>query len=165
MAQYSLYRPWATASRGGPLDQLRQEMDAVLNRFGGGTTPSSSWRGVFPAVNLYEAADNYVLMAELPGIESEDIQVSLERSTVVIEGERKIDYANQEGVSLHRRERQVGSFRRAFELPVGKAGLLVLLLDPTHQRLGDDQQLLVLSLERVRAVHEGHGSVPSSGER
>jgi HSP20 family protein len=117
MAQYSLYRPWAAAPWGGPLDQLRQEMDAVLNRFGTGTAPSSSWRGVFPAVNLYEAADAYVLMAELPGLENEDIQVSLERSTVTIEGERKIDYANQEGVSLHRRERQVGSFRRAFELP------------------------------------------------
>lgn len=117
MAQFSLYRPWAGASWGGPADQLRQEMDAVLHRFGGGTTSSSSWRGVFPAVNLYEVADAYVLMAELPGIDHKDIHVSLERSTVTIEGERKIDYANQEGVSLHRRERQVGSFRRAFELP------------------------------------------------
>jgi len=117
MTQFSLYRPWAAASWGGPLDQLRQEMDAVLNRYDGGSGPSSSWRGVFPAVNLYETADAYVLMAELPGIESDDIHVSLERSTVTIEGERKIDYANLEGASLHRRERQVGRFRRAFELP------------------------------------------------
>jgi len=116
MTQFSLYRPWAAASWGGPLDQLRQEMDAVLNRFGGGS-PSSSWRGVFPAVNLYETADGYVLRAELPGIESRDINVSLERSTVTIQGERTIDYENQEGVSLHRRERQVGRFRRAVELP------------------------------------------------
>jgi len=143
MAQYSLYRPWAAASWGGPLDQLRQEMDAVLNRFGSGTGPSSNWRGVFPAVNLYEAADAYVLMAELPGLESEDIHVSLERSTVTIEGERKIDYANQEGVSLHRRERQVGSFRRAFELPalidaekveaVHQNGVLMLRLPKSPQ--------------------------------
>ena len=82
-------------------------------------------------------------MAELPGIESEDIQVSLERSTVIIEGERKIDYANQEGVSLHRRERQVGSFRRAFELPamidadkveaVHQNGVLMLRLPKSPQ--------------------------------
>ena len=143
MAQYSLYRPWATASWGGPLDQLRQEMDAVFNRFGTGTTPSSSWRGVFPAVNLYEAEDAYVLMAELPGLNNEDIQVSLERSTVIIEGDRKIDYANQEGISLHRRERQVGSFRRAFELPalidadkveaVHQNGILMLRLPKSPQ--------------------------------
>ncbi len=117
MTQFSLYRPWAGTSWGGSLDQLRQEMDAVLNRFGGGTTSAVNWRGVFPAVNLYEVADAYVLMAELPGIENKDIRVSLERSTVTIEGERRIDYVNQEGVSLHRRERQSGSFRRAFELP------------------------------------------------
>jgi HSP20 family protein len=72
---------------------------------------------VFPAVNLYETADAYVLMAELPGIQSDEIQVSLERSTITLRGERKIDYANQEGASLHRRERQVGRFHRAFELP------------------------------------------------
>ena len=117
MTQFSLYRPWAAASWGGPLDQLRQEMSALLNRFEPGSTPSSAWRGVFPAVNLYETADAYVLMAELPGIESKDINVSLERTTVTIEGERKIEYANQEGVSLHRRERQVKHFRHAFELP------------------------------------------------
>jgi len=118
-------------------------MDAVFNRFGGGTTASSSWRGVFPAVNLYETTENFVLMAELPGIESEDIHVSLERSTITIEGERKIDYANQEGVSLHRRERQVGSFRRAFELPavidadkveaVHQNGVLMLRLPKSPQ--------------------------------
>jgi len=117
MTQFSLYRPWAAASWGGPLNQLRQEMDAVLNRFDAGSTAGGSWRGVFPAVNLYETADSYVLMAELPGIDSGDINVSLERSTVTIQGERTIGYDNQEGVSLHRRERQVGRFRRAFELP------------------------------------------------
>jgi len=117
MTQFSLYRPWAAASWGGPLEQLRQEVGAVLNRFDPGSTLSTAWRGVFPAVNFYETADAYVLMAELPGIESKDINISLERSTVTIEGERKIDYANQEGVSLHRRERQTGRFRRAFELP------------------------------------------------
>jgi HSP20 family protein len=68
-------------------------------------------------VNLYETADAYVLMAELPGLESDDIQLSLEGSTVTLQGERKIDYADQEGTAVHRRERQVGSFRRAFELP------------------------------------------------
>jgi HSP20 family protein len=92
-------------------------MDAVLNRFDTEPSQSSGWRGVYPAVNLYETADAYMLMAELPGLETEDIDVSLEGSTVTLRGERKIDYANEGGVSLHRRERQVGSFRRAFELP------------------------------------------------
>lgn len=117
MAQSSLYRPWAAASWGSPLDQLRQEVEAVLNRFDTRSPLSSSWRGVFPAVNLYETADAYILMAELPGLDHDDIQLSLEGSSVTLQGEREIDYANQEGNAVHRRERQVGSFRRAFELP------------------------------------------------
>lgn len=117
MAQYSLYRPWAAGAWGGPFEQLRRELDAVFNRFGSPQPLAAGWRGVFPAVNLYETADAYTLMAELPGVESSDIHVSLEGSTVVLEGERKIDYATSQEVSTHRRERQAGSFRRAFELP------------------------------------------------
>jgi HSP20 family protein len=90
-------------------------MNALLGRFG---TVRSSGRGaVFPAVNLYEASDAYVVTAELPGVRSEDIQVSVEGSTVALRGERKIEYPT-DGTSIHRLERRSGSFRRAFELPV-----------------------------------------------
>ena len=116
MAQYSVYRPWA-AEPWGSFDQLRREMDSLLNRFGGTAAHASGWRGVFPAVNLYETADAYLLTAELPGVEPGDIHVSLEGSTVTLQGERKIEYATESEASLHRRERQAGSFRRAFELP------------------------------------------------
>jgi HSP20 family protein len=89
-------------------------MDAVLGRF----TPLASAAGtVFPAVNLYEREDAFVLTAELPGVRPEDVEVTLEGSTVSIRGERKIEYPEGD-TSVHRRERQSGSFRRAFELPV-----------------------------------------------
>lgn len=143
MAHYGLYRPWAAESWGG-FDQLRREMDALFSRF---AAPSSSlstgWRGVFPAVNLYETADAYVLTAELPGVGPDDIQVSLEGSTLTLQGERKIDYVGQEDTSLHRRERHAGTFRRAFELPavidaekveaVHKNGVLLLRLPKTPE--------------------------------
>ena len=144
MAQYSLYRPWAAEP--WVFDQLRREMDAVLHRFGGGVPAmSNEWQGVFPAVNLYETADAYLLTAELPGIAPDDIEVSLQGSTVTLSGERKIDYSTLKDVSLHRRERQVGSFRRAFQLPAAidgdkieaahKNGVLMLRLPktPEHQ--------------------------------
>jgi len=134
MAQYSVYRPWAAEPWGG-FNDLRREMDALLGRFGSRAT-GDQW-GVFPATNLYEAGDHYVLTAELPGVSPDDIQVSLEGSTVTLRGERKINYDN-EGTSAHRRERQSGSFRRAFELPlavdpdkveaVHKNGVLMLRL-------------------------------------
>jgi HSP20 family protein len=114
MAQHSPYRPWAAESW-GPLEQLRREMDALFNRFG--DAPSSGWQGVFPAVNLYETADGYMLTAELPGVEPDDIQVSFHGATVTLSGERRIEWAAQKDVGLHRRERPSGSFRRAFQLP------------------------------------------------
>ncbi len=145
MAQHSVLRPWAAGPSGSPLDQLRREMDTLFNRFHSGQPLTSGWRGVYPAVNLYETADAYVLTAELPGVAPDEIQVSLEGSTVTLQGERKIDFPTDQDSSLHRRERQAGSFRRAFELPaaidgdqveaVHKNGVLQLRLpkSPEHQ--------------------------------
>lgn len=146
MAQYRPYRPWAAGPRIGALDQLRREMDALFSRFGEGTSASGTGQGVFPAVNLFETTDAYVLTAELPGVSPDEIHVSLEDSTVVLEGERKIDYASEpSGASPHRLERQAGRFRRAFALPaaidgdkveaVHRNGVLMLRLPktPEHQ--------------------------------
>ena len=106
----------------------------------------SVWQGVFPAVNLYETADTYIVTAEIPGVEPRDIEVTLEGSTITLSGERRSEYGQQrEEVSLHRRERPVGSFRRAFQLPaaidadkieaVHRNGVLMLRLPktPEHQ--------------------------------
>ena len=114
MARYSVYGPWAGDSWNA-FDELRRDMDALLGRRS--ATPPGSARGVYPAANLYETGDAYVLTAELPGVASGDIHVALEGSTVTLRGERRIG-GSQEGASVHRRERQAGSFQRAFELPL-----------------------------------------------
>ena len=143
MAQYRLQRPWAAATWGGSFDQLRRDMDTLFNRFGDAQSHANGWQGAFPLVNLYETADAYMMTAELPGVEPDDIHVSVEGATVNVQGERKIDYPTQEGSSLHRRERQAGTFQRAFELPavidtdkveaVHKNGVLMLRLPKTAE--------------------------------
>ena len=75
-------------------------------------------RGAYPPVNLVKTAEGFVLTAELPGVASEDIDISIEGATVTLAGHRKIEYVTGEGTAIHRRERQSGNFRRAFELPV-----------------------------------------------
>ena len=137
----SPYRPWAPWS--GLFDDLRRDMDALMRRYGQSSAPDVTWRGVFPAVNLYESGDAYVLTAELPGVAPDEIQVSLEGSTLTLQGERRIEYPAEGGTSLHRRERQSGSFRRAFELPaavdadkveaVHRNGVLLLKLPKTPE--------------------------------
>ena len=69
-----------------------------------------------PPVDIYEVEGALVLKAELPDMRREDIDISVENSTLTIRGERKLDHEiNQE--SFHRIERAYGSFVRSFSLP------------------------------------------------
>lgn len=114
MAYFNVQRSRPVTPWSALFDDFFRDFDTASSR--PGATLSAS-RGVYPAVNLYEDGKGYVLTAELPGVSPEAINVSLEGATVTLQGERKIDYAAAEGTSVHRRERQSGSFRRAFELP------------------------------------------------
>ena len=69
-----------------------------------------------PAVDIYETAEEIVLVAELPGIEPADVDVQLRDNTLSIKGERKMEKAVKDE-SYHRVERVYGSFSRTFTLP------------------------------------------------
>ena len=97
------------------LDQLQRDMLRAFDRVG--TGPVAGRGTPFPPVNLYESADGYVLTAEIPGVKSEDLEVSVEDERITIGGQRAIEYPSDGSTSLHRRERQTGVFRRAFNLP------------------------------------------------
>ena len=104
---------WGSDPFGG-LERLRREMDDVFGRFAGAGVASAR-SNVFPPVNVYETSEGYVLTAEVPGLELDDLKVTVESERVTLRGERKIAYP--ESASLHRRERQSGFFRRALDLP------------------------------------------------
>jgi HSP20 family protein len=106
--------------RFSPLSDLRDEMDRMRNHFehlfaGRGGRPALDPAG-FPAVNAWEDAEGYYLEAELPGLELEDLEISLaEGDKLTIKGERK--QPAHEGGTWHRRERAFGSFERTLTLP------------------------------------------------
>lgn len=114
MASYTLRRPVPWSPWNGLLDEFQRETHSALRTVASGYRDA---RGVYPPVNLQETEEGYVLTAEIPGIAPENIDVSIEGSTVTLSGERKIEYAAGEGTAVHRRERQSGNFRRGFELP------------------------------------------------
>lgn len=70
-----------------------------------------------PAVDIFES-DNHdlVLKAELPGMSREDIDVSVENSTLVLKGTRKFE-AEVKDEQYRRIERSYGTFHRSFTLP------------------------------------------------
>jgi len=73
--------------------------------------------GVFPAVNVYDDGESFVVRAEVPGIDPADLDIQAVANTVVIKGERRAPVAADK-VSYHRRERDHGSFNRSISLPV-----------------------------------------------
>jgi HSP20 family protein len=71
---------------------------------------------LIPPVDLYETPSCYVLSAELPGVDSEDVHVEVRGSELSIWGERKVDSCCSEE-SYHRLEGIRGRFHRTFSLP------------------------------------------------
>jgi HSP20 family protein len=70
-----------------------------------------------PPVDIYETENHdLVVRAELPGMTREDLEVSVENSTLVLKGEKKLD-AEVKDESYRRIERTYGTFHRSFTLP------------------------------------------------
>ena len=93
--------------------RLRRDMDRLFDALWS-DHPAAS--GVFPPMNVTQHGDKYFVRAELPGVRSEDLQISVERNKLSLSGKRDIP-AEQEGVSYHRRERTGGAFNRSITLP------------------------------------------------
>jgi HSP20 family protein len=68
-----------------------------------------------PAVDIYETAASFVLTAELPGVQSSDVDVKVVDGVLVLRGERS--WENEvKGEHFHRVESSYGKFERSFSL-------------------------------------------------
>lgn len=69
-----------------------------------------------PVVNIEETKDGYHVEAEIPGVQKEDVEVSVKDDYLVIKGEKK-SFDEEKRDQYHRVERSHGSFYRTIELP------------------------------------------------
>jgi HSP20 family protein len=74
---------------------------------------TSKW---YPAVDVLEGKDSYLIRAELPGMKKEDIKVEVNHRTLTLSGERKCEKP-AEGVNYRHIERVDAKFWRSFSLP------------------------------------------------
>ncbi len=74
--------------------------------------PRVDWR---PAVDVIDAANEYLLEVDLPGVDPKDVRVELEQGVLLIEGDREAGHG--EDVAYTHRERRAGKFRRSFRVP------------------------------------------------
>jgi HSP20 family protein len=75
----------------------------------------------FPSVDVYETPESIVLKADLPDVNKDDVDISIENSTLTIKGERKVEKEVNEK-NYYRMERSHGTFTRSFTLPPTVAG-------------------------------------------
>ena len=107
------YEPWSA------LHSMQHELDRLLGfRHEEGFDDSSNvvtsrW---MPAVDIKEEDTQFVITADVPGVDPKDIDVTMENGILTIKGERKLE-ADRTSNGFRRMERQYGTFYRRFALP------------------------------------------------
>ena len=82
-------------------------------------TPSDEQSSVadwVPPVDIREETSQFVLHADLPGLDAKDIEITLEKGVLTIRGQRKLE-TRDEKAGFRRVERVSGAFFRRFTLP------------------------------------------------
>ncbi len=93
-------------------------LQSELNRFFNTAFDQPAGRRWVPAMDLIEAADHYVLRADLPGLTHDDLEIEVEDTVLTLSGERARD--PREGHDgFFRLERPTGAFSRTLTLPQG----------------------------------------------
>lgn len=100
------------------MNQLQKEMnrlfDSRLNERSGDETSAAVTSDWIPAVDIAEEKDRFVILADVPGVEAKDIEITMENSVLTLRGTRTPE---QDGNGYKRRERPLGAFYRRFVLP------------------------------------------------
>ncbi len=139
-----------------PFDLLRYEMDTLFDDFfrGFGIEPYFGRRNstFSPHVDVTENDKEVKVSAELPGMDDKDIEVTLNKESLTIKGEKKEDKENR-GKDYYHMERSYGSFSRVVPLPVeidsGKAealfrkGVLTVKIPKTAKAMEEKKNITV----------------------
>ena len=124
------------------LNTIQNEMNRLFNNFFDtptGRSGSGTTRRWFPAMDLIETADTYILRADLPGLSDEDVNVQLEDNVLTISGQRNAEpQTEQQG--YHRLERAFGEFSRSLTLPKG--------VDPDSVQAHFDRGVLEIAIPK-----------------
>jgi HSP20 family protein len=104
------FEPWSF------VDLLHRDLDRLVQQrdvTGNDDSPAADW---VPAVDIVEEKSRFVLRADVPGVNPEDIDVSMDNGILSISGERLASDPGEES-GVQRLERATGRFMRRFTLP------------------------------------------------
>lgn len=133
-----------------------RDMEGFFNRFNDWPTTRSmrvragndveakafDWR---PSVDISETRDSYLIKAELPEVEKDDVEVLIENGMLMIRGERNFE-REDESETQHRIERMYGQFSRSFTLPADA--------DPTKIAAKSRNGVLKVTIPKIEETRE-----------
>ena len=104
------YNPWSV------FDQLQRELNMPMTKFDtedNGNIATANWA---PAVDIKEDDMAFTLLADIPGVDPDEIEVTMDKGVLTVKGERQSEKKTEEE-NYKRVERQYGVFYRRFTLP------------------------------------------------
>lgn len=113
----SMMRFTPRATPGNTLNVFNRTLEELFGELARpGYEGQESTRPWQPPVDIVETEQAYEVRAELPGVQKDDVQLSVENNVLTLTGERKLEKdVNKE--NYHRIERLYGTFSRSFTLP------------------------------------------------
>ena len=102
---------------------LNRDMDRIVNHFNRDFFDTTSFdfhpiskQSYFPKVDVTETKNDFLISAELPGMDDKDVDVTLDNGTLSLKGEKKIEKEDKQQ-EYYSAERSYGSFQRSFQIP------------------------------------------------
>jgi HSP20 family molecular chaperone IbpA len=106
---------WMWTEACSVLDRM-EHMHRQFFRAGVGGTQAGTWQ---PPIDVFETGDSLWIAVALPGVENQDIEITIEHDVLVISGARHLPTLPR-GVAIHRLEIPYGRFERQVQLPSGQ---------------------------------------------
>jgi HSP20 family protein len=97
-------------------DEMAQMSPMLAHALGLHAQQQGSATAWAPALDISERKDAYLVTVELPGVEADDLEITMEDGLLTIQGERQFTSESSEE-QFHRIERRYGAFRRSITLP------------------------------------------------
>jgi HSP20 family protein len=140
------------------LGSLQTEMNRLFNTVFDAPAPGNgaTMRRWMPAMDLIESDDHFVLRADLPGMDENDVKIELEDGALTIAGERKDEHESK-AEGYYRVERAFGSFSRSLTLPKG--------VDPEGVSAGFDRGVLEVRIPKPEQRKPRRIEISNAGQQ
>lgn len=161
MSMFSLFPVLSkTAAGENQVSRLRHDIDRVFNEFmGAGQLPQvfygNSEGNVLPSTEVKEDKNSVVVTVELPGLEQDDIDVSVHDQMVTISGEKRQETEKKED-DYFMTERSYGKFSRSMTLP--------FQVDPDSVKASYKNGVLSLTIPKPAQPEKQAKRIPVGGE-